>query len=233
MIEKNIFQTWYTKSLHPLINQKIENLKNLNPDYKYYLYTDDDIDNFVNEHFPGQIAECYNMLNIIVAKTDLWRYLVLYKYGGVYLDMDSTINMPLDTFIREDDCAIISGEGNLTWFLQWGLIFSKEHPILRRTVEHVIDNIKNNRYPNDIHQMTGPTVFTKAIKEIHSLNFNCELKISKTHDMTYKNNELSYRVYGVDYNNHFSFSHEFAPLLYINKKHWRQEEREKELLKSR
>lgn len=60
MIEKNIFQSWYTKDLHPLVQKKIDNLKQLNPEYIYHLYNDDDMDNFVNEYFPGE------MLNVII-----------------------------------------------------------------------------------------------------------------------------------------------------------------------
>ena len=88
MIEKNIFQSWHTKQLHPLVQQKINSFKELNSDYSYYLYDDNDMDDFVNQHFSGEISELYNKLNIIVAKVDFWRYLVLYKYGGIYLDMD-------------------------------------------------------------------------------------------------------------------------------------------------
>ena len=58
MIEKNIFQSWYTKKLDPLLQTKINNFKKINSDYTYYLYDDNDIDDFVNEHFSGEIAEC-------------------------------------------------------------------------------------------------------------------------------------------------------------------------------
>ena len=60
ILEKNIFQSWYTKDLHPLVQKKIDNLKQLNPEYIYHLYNDDDMDNFVNEYFPGE------MLNVII-----------------------------------------------------------------------------------------------------------------------------------------------------------------------
>jgi mannosyltransferase OCH1-like enzyme len=130
MIEKNIFQSWNTKIIHPLVQKKIDFLKKINNNYTYYLYDDNDMDNFVNDHFKGEIAECYNKLNIIVAKVDLWRYLILYKYGGVYLDMDSSIEKPLDELIQENDAAIITVEGNQNLYVQWALIFSKQHPIL-------------------------------------------------------------------------------------------------------
>ena len=33
MIEKNIFQTWCTRDLHPTIQNKIDSIKALNPTY--------------------------------------------------------------------------------------------------------------------------------------------------------------------------------------------------------
>jgi mannosyltransferase OCH1-like enzyme len=53
MIEKHIFQSWYTNDLHPLVQAKIDSFKKLNPEYTYNLYTDDDMDKFVNENFKG------------------------------------------------------------------------------------------------------------------------------------------------------------------------------------
>ena len=199
------------------------------------MYLDDDMDKFVNEHFEGEIAECYNKLNIIVAKVDFWRYLVLYKYGGVYLDMDSNIENSLDELIKDDDQAIVTCEGGPDYYVQWALIFSKQHPILKKTIDLVVNNIKNNSYPNDIHKMTGPTVYTRAINEINTELFNNETiirsQINKNTDINYKSNNTSYRLYGIDYNEYFCFKHKDIRYLYNNKKHWRQEQLEKPLLK--
>ena len=235
MIQKNIFQSWYTKELHPLIQEKIDGIKKLNPEYSYHLYNDNDMDIFVNEHYNGLISECYNKLNIIVAKVDFWRYLVLYKYGGIYLDMDSTIEKPLNELIRSTDEAIITAEGNPNLYVQWALIFSKGHPILKKTIDLVVSNIQNNSYPNDIHKMTGPTVYTKAINSVHMELYDNEIinhnQINKYTDIEYKANNIVYRLYGIDYNLYFCFRHNLTYLLYNNKKHWTREQKEKCLLK--
>ena len=232
MIKKNIFQSWYTRDLCFEVKAKVNLFKEMNPEYKYYLFTDQDMDNFVNKYYPGEIAECYNKLNIIVAKVDFWRYLVLYKYGGVYLDMDSSIERPLSELIREDDSAIITKEGNPYFFVQWALIFAKRHPILKRTIDLIVFNIKNNLYPNNIHEMTGPSVYTRAINDIHMMLFHKQIDYDGVSmDRTFRSNNVSYRFYGIDYNGFFTFKHEFAHLLYNEKKHWREEQMEKELLK--
>jgi mannosyltransferase OCH1-like enzyme len=233
MIPKNIFQSWYTINLHPLIKNKIDNMKKMNPSYNHRIYTDDEIDDFVNENFPGEISDCYNKLNIIVAKVDFWRYLILYKYGGVYLDMDSSINGSLDKLIKENDEAIITAENNPNMFVQWALIFNKEHPILKKTIELIVENIKFNKYPNDIHRMTGPSVFSEAINKIHMHNTGIKVRhnlIHKNFNMTFKCKNSSYRIYSIDYNNYLSFKYDESHLLYNSKKHWRNEQKIKPLL---
>jgi len=235
MIEKNIFQCYWNRSGNPLINDLINKHKSMNPDYNYYLYDDKEMDEFVNKYYNGEISECYNKLNITVAKSDFWRYLVLYKYGGVYLDMDSSIEKPLNELIKEEDQAIITEENNPYKYVQWALIFSKEHPILKKTIELVCDNIKNNRFPHNILKMTGPYVYTNAINEFHHELFNCELNRERKRetDVTYNKNNISYRLYGIDFNVYFKFRHKFSHFLFTNKTHWTKEQKIKPLLKSR
>ena len=81
--------------------------------------------------------------------------------------------------------------------------------------------------------MTGSFVYSRAINQVHMQLFNEELnhkQINKNIDITYQSNNISYRLYGIDYNDIFCFKHNLTNLLYNNKKHWRQEEKEKKLL---
>jgi GR25 family glycosyltransferase involved in LPS biosynthesis len=233
MIPKNIFQSWITKELHPEIQKKVDNMRSLNPEYNYKLYTDFEIDEFVNTFYPGKISECFNRLNIPVAKVDFWRYLILYKYGGVYVDLDSSVDISLNEFIKESDTAIITAETNPNTFVQWALIFDKQHPILKKVIELVVDNIENNSYPNDILQMTGPSVYSKAIMLFHNelfgenLNFN---SIDCNTDVNFFKNLISYRIYGIDYNNKFTFKFPESEFLYFEKESWKNELAKKELL---
>jgi hypothetical protein len=209
MIEKHIFQTWHTDKLDPTIQARIDKFKKENSTYTYKLYLDADIDSFVNTNYPGEIADAYNRLNIIVAKADFWRYLVLYTYGGVYVDIDSNIEKPLNTLIRDEDEAIITYEmrpGVPIAYVQWALIFKKGHPILKKTIDMIVDNIKTNKYPNNILNMTGPIVFAEAVQAVHMELFQVKPpEIDSAIDKTYNKNGISYRIYGVDYNGHLSF----------------------------
>jgi len=216
-IPKTIYQTFKSSKLPLLTRWHIYWMKKKNPEYDYQFYDDTRIEAFIKEEFDEETFKLYSKLNIGAAKADFFRYAILYIKGGIYLDIDSKINISLDSFILDSDSAIITLESNLIFYVQWALIYEAGHPFLKQTLENIKDNIRNNKFPHDIHGMTGPTVYTKSIKECFLLD--------KT---------IKYRELGVDYNNYFKFSYPLSKLfLYgINRNnHWKKEAGVKPVLK--
>lgn len=207
-IPKVIYQTFKSDKLPFLTRWHIKRFRKNNPDYSYEFYDDERVDKFFEQEFPGDVLSAYRKLNIGAAKADMFRYAVLLKRGGVYLDIDSGINGTLDAFIKPHDKAIITHEGNPGLFAQWGLIYEANHPFLQRTLDLVLDNISTNRFPNDVHAMTGPTVYTKAINEC--------LK---------EDPSVGFRLLGVDYQGHFKVKYRFNKFfLYQKGDHWKKKQ---------
>ncbi|WP_276089394.1 glycosyltransferase [Pedobacter sp. JY14-1] len=214
-IPKIIHQTFRTSDLPLLTRWHISRFRKRNPDYMYEFYDDNRIEDFLRESFGRDILSGYLKLNIGAAKADFFRYAVLYKKGGVYLDIDSDICGSLDDFIRPDDHAIISAERNPGLLVQWALVFEPKHPFLEKTMALIMDNISHNRYPNDVHQMTGPSVFTHAVSECIAADPS-----------------VSYRKLGTDYEGHFKFKYPLGKLLLYQKGgHWKQQQRHTPVLK--
>ncbi|QNK62653.1 glycosyl transferase [Pedobacter sp. PAMC26386] len=207
-IPKIIHQTFKTSKLPLLTRWHISSFRKKNPDYSYEFYDDERIEAFLSQQYDKEVLSLYKKLNIGAAKADFFRYAVLYKKGGVYVDIDSGINGSLNQFITPDDSAIITKEGNPDLFAQWALIYSPEHPFLKKTMEMVLENIRENKYPHDVHQMTGPTVYTKAI--IESL----------------KNNpEIPYRILGTDYDGYLKVKYKLGKFfLYEKGDHWKKKQ---------
>lgn len=207
-VPKQIFQTFKTKKLPLITRYHIWNMKRKNPEYVYFFYDDQDIEKFLTEEFPSSYIEAYHKLTIGAAKADFFRYAVLYKKGGVYLDIDSTITKPLKRLIKEEDEAIISMERHENLYVQWGLIFSKNHPFLKKVLELMLDNIENHRYPNNIHATTGPTVFSEGIRQALQEDPN-----------------IPYTLFdGIEFHGYLKFKYKLGKFfLYKNKsQHWKQ-----------
>jgi mannosyltransferase OCH1-like enzyme len=72
-------------------------------------------DEFMNKTFANtSLLWAYNSIGVVAgaAKADLWRYAVLWTYGGAYVDDDSDIGTPFDKMIEPTDSLIISYEKN-------------------------------------------------------------------------------------------------------------------------
>ena len=184
MIPKNIFQTH--KSLDYIKkNTKLRNACNSwskNTDYNYKFYNDKQCDNFIYDFFP-EIKDVYDKLPLKVMKSDLWRYCIIYKYGGIYADADTVLlqNPSFLTNYCNKDIVIVPE--NNTHFCQWVFSAPANSPVLKSVIDLSVKRIRETKEfkgEHIIHYLTGPAVFTDGIlnylnlplKKYSLLNYN-------------------------------------------------------------
>lgn len=214
-IPKIIHQTFKSSKLPFITRWHISRFRKKNPEYDYEFYDDVRIDAFLAEEFGEQVFSLYKKLNIGAAKADFFRYAVLYKKGGVYVDIDSGIKGRLDDFIKPDDTAIITREGDPSVFAQWALIYSPGHPFLEKTLKLVMENIRQNKHPHDVHKMTGPSAYTLAIA--------ASLK---------QDPNIPHRILGTDYEGHLIVKYKLGKFfLYEKGDHWKKKQLTNPVLK--
>ncbi len=215
-IPRIIHQTFKTSSLPFITRWHINKFRKKNPDYKYEFYDDERVEDFFYQEFEPHVFLSYKKLNIGAAKADMFRYAVLYKRGGIYLDIDSSINDKLNSFINPDDKAIITFEGHPGFYAQWALIYEAGHPFLKKTLDKIVENISLNKYPNDVHRMTGPSVYTEAINE-----------------SLIEDTAIPYRLLGTDYNGHLRVKYPLGKFfLYKKGEHWKKQQKVNFLLRN-
>lgn len=179
-IPKKIFQLVSDKKkIDKKFEKNIAYIKKLNPDWEYTLMDDADIQEYLSLHYP-EIIPYYNRINpkYGAAKADLFRYLLIYREGGVYLDLKSAMKYPLNRIIHPDDQYILSywncpcqktvlrnDDGE---FQQWHVISRPNHPFLKAVIDLVTENISTYRISdgvgkNGVLKLTGPIAYTEAI----------------------------------------------------------------------
>eukprot|EP00939_MAST-03C_sp_MAST-3C-sp1_P000622 g622.t1 len=91
----NIIQTWKDANIpidmRPL-NQTTQ--RHMGDRANYIFFTDDDIVRFVRDTFPDIYAAVFVKLRRKIEQIDLFRYLAVYHYGGLYLDLDVALLRP-------------------------------------------------------------------------------------------------------------------------------------------
>jgi len=184
--------------------------RNMNYEYDYNFYDDNDIVQYITINYP-QYMKAYEMIIPYAYKADLFRYLLLYKEGGVYMDCKSSTIFPLRDFVNSD-IGFVSFKDRFDSGIQISFIASVPgHPILKKCIEMSIDNILNKRYGINGLDITGPQVCGRA--------FNSLLKrdeLSKIEEKKYK--EIDAEIIGTFYTigkNNFEAlcNKEFNPLI--------------------
>jgi inositol phosphorylceramide mannosyltransferase catalytic subunit len=168
-------------------------IKALNPDFDYRFYEDHDREALIKEHFGQEILARYLLIDPAfgAARADFFRYLCLYHFGGVYLDIKVRLRQPLSSVLYDDDAYLLSqwdhspGSQHADWgthwrlngipggeYQQWYIITSPRHPFLAAVIANLIKNIDafnpfsfGNPWEAVICT-TGPVVYTTSIHQI-------------------------------------------------------------------
>jgi inositol phosphorylceramide mannosyltransferase catalytic subunit len=189
-IPRIIHQTYFTSDLSEAFQENVNSLKDKNPGWQYKFYDDDAIFDFISYNYDQTVLHYYNRINpkYGAARADFFRYLVIYKEGGVYLDLKSNIDQPIDEILLPSDRYILAhwsngqGEGRQNFghwpelshmprgeFQQWHIIAVAGHPFLRKIILSIMNNI--DLYKPWIHgvgqrgvlNLTGPIAYSLAI----------------------------------------------------------------------
>jgi mannosyltransferase OCH1-like enzyme len=155
----NIIQTWKDENMPGIYKAYSDKVKFYNPNWNYMFFTDTDIVKFILEKMPQHYSTFENFKQKI-QQLDYFRYLVIYYYGGVYLDLDMNIIDSLDDLYNTNPefCKFpieltnitdtIITRQNFTHLIgNYAFYAPPKHPFIKR----IIDNIDNQRITdNDI-----------------------------------------------------------------------------------
>jgi len=105
MIPKKLHFTYKTQTLPDKYSKNIAIWKQTCPDWEFNFYTDADITSFFNTYFP-QYSSDISQIKLGVILSDIFRYGVLYIFGGLYSDIDTTPACSLPTGWLNDSLVL-------------------------------------------------------------------------------------------------------------------------------
>lgn len=190
--QKKIHQTWKSKQDLYQGGYLYKNVKSWfesNPGLEHFFYSDSDCESFIKDYHPD-ILEIYQSLTKPVERADVFRYLVILSFGGIYADVDTySLKSTSNWISKEDTCVLGVERGSLPvgdpYFNRFRsvniaqFIFYAEsgHPFLKLVKEMLIDRL--SYWPRDRSsfylgsrrqgvyetlEKTGPAFFTDAVE---------------------------------------------------------------------
>ena len=96
-----LFQTWKSKTSIPTnMAYWSSTCISKNPNFTHILWDDADNLKFVQQMFPW-FLETYTGYDVEIKRADAIRYMFLYTYGGIYIDMDFECLQPFDKLLEQ------------------------------------------------------------------------------------------------------------------------------------
>lgn len=171
MIPTTIYQTYSCdyKDLPSYIKNCTETWKEKNPDFNYIYMSEEQCYRYILENYGHKHASIYSGLSHKAMKGDWWRYLIINKNGGVYMDIDTVCRKPLSSVLNlnNDFITSLDLEPNAL-FTQWGFASKPGNKILDHLIKYIYDNYDD--YPQNKQSLktdlTGPTAFQNSIRSV-------------------------------------------------------------------
>ncbi len=153
-IPKIIHQIWLGSPLPKGLESYTRTWQALHPGWQYILWTEENV-----RHLNLQNQALFDQATNYAVKSDILRYELLYKFGGLYVDTDFECLMPFDSFVHR--YTAFAGISNEHCFAVNNALIAAApgHEILKKCIEN-ISAPKSYRW-QDVSKACGPMHFTK------------------------------------------------------------------------
>lgn len=170
-------------------------IKEINYEFRHFLYNEEQIYEFIKNNFDKEVLNAYLALIPKAFKIDLFRYCVLYMYGGIYIDVKfkpvnnfkliNLVDKPYFVFdIPRKHFGVFNGF----------IIANPKNKILLQIINQIVINVKTNYYGPSCLSPTGPLLVGsyylkhKSYKEIKLFFYFTEINKNITKQIIlYKN----------------------------------------------
>lgn len=106
-VPKIIHQLWKDNNIPEHLRLMQKSVLNNHPTYEYKLWTDELLIEFIRQFYPNILDYYQTGIEHIIQQIDFVRLLLLYHYGGVYIDIDSFCINPVDDILNYP-CSFIN-----------------------------------------------------------------------------------------------------------------------------
>jgi len=162
-----IYGYWHTSELNDFIKQSIKQTKLNNSYLEYHIYNEEKARMFIKKNFKEDVVKAYDTLIPKAYKSDLWRYCILYIYGGIYIDLKLILNSIEESFfINNDYHFAINYRSKLPSLnIENSFLYFKhpKSPCLLKAINQIVVNVQNRDKTIHCLLITGPKLLFQCL----------------------------------------------------------------------
>jgi mannosyltransferase OCH1-like enzyme len=159
LVPTNIYQVYIDPVLTPKVEKKSKRIQQLSPNFGYFLFSLYDCGEFIRKNFDFKIYSAYTKLKHIKNKLDLWKYCVLYKNGGIYIDLNYNLTNDFNISFYLFKNFYLKDE-TINFIVPDILMSEKGNKKLLNCIEKIVKNIKEQNYGSDWSEVSNSSLIT-------------------------------------------------------------------------
>ena len=179
-IPLKIYRSWITHDVPLRMKEAVDKTIEMSPEFDQYMYSDEECLRFIEENFEPNVAKAFRSLKPGAYQSDLWRLCILYKLGGIYIDIKLVVKIPVREILNDpapilvkdypDVCSKSASFWNGVMAAPPGLAYFKA------CIDKIVENCKTQTYGENPLAITGPclmgSIAEPGLYERQKLIFN-------------------------------------------------------------
>jgi len=164
-IPRRIIQTYFSRDVFERMYEASLTFKNLNPDFDYIFYDDEEIKKFLQTNYKKEVLEAFDLLIPGAFKADLFRLAELYINGGYYADIFMVNIESLTCLENYDIDCIITRDINENFIYNAFLACKPKNNFIKHLLDKTVENVLKKNIGNGPLDVTGPEFIGKIFKK--------------------------------------------------------------------
>jgi len=154
-----------------------------NPAYTLFYFDDNDRFNFIKDNYDKRYIDAYFKLIPKAYQADLFRYLILYKYGGVYMDFSMSPLLNVDDIILNYKEVYVRDMIPKNMYNAF-IATIKNTEILKSCINKCLYNIENENYGDHVLCVTSPAILGETFLDsnINGVSDGSSINIGKINE---------------------------------------------------
>jgi mannosyltransferase OCH1-like enzyme len=132
----------------------IQTWKDNHPDWEFMFWTPKNL-------FKLQNQKWYDLEEVYAGKSDIARYEILQKFGGIYIDVDMECYKPIYEILNGVEFFVTYEQDN--YLVPTIMGCTPKHPLINKIIQHIPESYKKNPNSTNITMKTGPKFISSLL----------------------------------------------------------------------
>lgn len=160
------------------ITEEFQNIESQG--FRVEYFDDARSEQFLRTYFHPDVVESFRILKPGAFKCDLFRFCLLYYFGGVYSDLKIKLLVPLLDFLSPITLVEDWVEDDLTVLQISFMAFPRRHKLCELQIRQIVNNVRHQFYGKHVLDATGPRCFGMVVRRETQKVLKLHLKFSNS-----------------------------------------------------